>query len=202
MKKFEEKFSRYYLDSISSIEAKLIVCQQVTDSESLNLLCHTALKAFKRLCTKEDITIYKNKKNALLTQTRTNQLVHYRLSKLLTTSIFAMTTVTDSDFHSRLAQVNNLLSVLRMVMKKVKDDQSVHFQSTCDNFRDFMIRLDYLQDGAKAPRPLLMEILRQISAIQISDTHNLVLDLDDPISLNLRMIADHRFQMEIWQITL
>lgn len=171
------------------------MCQTVNDSDSLNLLCHTAVKAFKRLCTKEDITIYKNKKNALLTQTRTNQLVHYRLSKLLTGAIFAMNTTADSEFHSRLSQVNGLLSVLRMVMKKVKDDQSVHFQSTCDNFRDLMIRLDYQKDGVKAQRPLLMEILRQISCLKISDNQTLVLDLEneDQTAFNLRMIADHRF---------
>jgi CRISPR/Cas system-associated protein Csx1 len=99
LKKYEEKYPKYYQDSISSIEAKLLVCINVKDAETLNQFCHTSMKAFKRLCSKEDITIYKNKKNAMMTSTRTNQLVHHRLSKNITEAVMAISTCEESQFH-------------------------------------------------------------------------------------------------------
>lgn len=121
-KEYEEKHKRYIKDSAITLETQLIVALKLESGQSsLSQVAISSMSAFERLVKKEDITVYKGKKIALMTHARIQQLVYKRLVNNCIEAVVRMSQCPFSEFKTQIDYINEQFNILRTVLEKIKE---------------------------------------------------------------------------------
>lgn len=169
LKKYKTDHSTYYEDTVSLIEASLILAKSIKDRKSFDLAIECSIQCYRRLVSREEHlqwTPTGGSFSRMLCET-VGQMVFHQLARTCLISIEGAANAANENQRNHVGHAVGLFQTLKQLLRKIKETSTATGQASCETIHDLLLRERKSKAGAnQSEKPYLVEILSQIAEVE------------------------------------